>query len=559
MSLFKRLRVFVFLLAFLILSKETIFSQTFYNSEFVDVNRIKAYVDVHGDFWHFWNGNHFQPGCEYPKGTGKHLALAAGLWMAGFDSSQNLRAAATAYRQWGQEYWPGPLMEDSISLLESEKWAKIWKMDKTEIQNFLTHSTHTLSNIPINILEWPAKGNPFAKGNNGSSLTIPDNMAPFVDVNGDGLYNPLHGDYPKIKGEQMLWFIFNDYGPIPHNEITFAKPAGIQVKGVVYGYNSIPALENILYYDFELENKKQTLDSFVLGFFADMDLGFGGDDYIGFDSSRNLAYIYNGRQTDGNGNPSEYGDSIPMAGIRFLQFPGNDCNSHQSLGSFIRIDNSTSPTGFPVSSTEVYHYLNHRWKDGTPLKAPSQDPSGAVYKNGYGGSGTPISYIYDNRPYGSGIWQECLIQNIPSDRKFLMALKPISFQKGAKQKLSFALIATEREKNNGCPSVNFSSIKTLSDSALFYFCQTLTGIENHFAKDEITLFPNPVTDYLIIANAKEQWVTEVYDVLGKKMDLLQMNRTNSIQIITKELTSGMYFLVIKSDSGTINKKFVKLQ
>ena len=36
-------------------------------------------------------------------------------------------------------------------------------------------------------------------------------LAPFVDVDYDGLYNPALGDYPDVMGDQAIFFIFNDF------------------------------------------------------------------------------------------------------------------------------------------------------------------------------------------------------------------------------------------------------------------------------------------------------------------------------------------------------------
>jgi hypothetical protein len=276
-----------FLLTFSLFRSIPLPAQTFYNVESIDINNINANVGVHGDLWHSWNNGQITAGCEYPKGSGKHLAIAGGLWMGGYDQSGNLRTSATLYRQAGEEYWPGPLQgtDTVITYLESQKWARIWKIKRSDIQLFLNTANHTLTNTPTNILEWPAKGNPYAKGNNNTSLNITANMAPFIDVNSDGSYDPLSGDYPEMKGDEMLWFVFNDHGPT-HNEIPGSLPMGIQVKASVYGFENASVPANVLYYEFELLNKQQTLDSFVLGTFADLDLGYSGDDYIGFDSFR---------------------------------------------------------------------------------------------------------------------------------------------------------------------------------------------------------------------------------------------------------------------------------
>ena len=39
--------------------------------------------------------------------------------------------------------------------------------------------------------------------------------APWVDVDGDGVYTPLPGgtDHPEFLGDQVLWFVSNDGDP----------------------------------------------------------------------------------------------------------------------------------------------------------------------------------------------------------------------------------------------------------------------------------------------------------------------------------------------------------
>jgi hypothetical protein len=77
---------------------------------------------------------------------------------------------------------------------------KIWKVSYTDINNFITAFNSGSVVATPDMLTWPAHGS----GNNSR------NLAPFVDYNGDGIYNPNDGDYPKIKGDQTLYFIFND-------------------------------------------------------------------------------------------------------------------------------------------------------------------------------------------------------------------------------------------------------------------------------------------------------------------------------------------------------------
>jgi hypothetical protein len=51
-------------------------------------------------------------------------------------------------------------------------------------------------------------------------------------MNGDGHYNCLQGDYPLIKGDQIIWWVFNDnYNK--HTETGSLHNMGIEVQGRV--------------------------------------------------------------------------------------------------------------------------------------------------------------------------------------------------------------------------------------------------------------------------------------------------------------------------------------
>jgi hypothetical protein len=105
------------------------------------------------------------------------------------------------------DYWPGPIdtltgVADSVS---TRPYDKIWKVNRFDVEDFkynfqLGNVTNGTYSIPPDMLSWPASG----IGN------LTRNLAPYVDYNGDGVYNPFDGDYPKIKGDQMLWWVFND-------------------------------------------------------------------------------------------------------------------------------------------------------------------------------------------------------------------------------------------------------------------------------------------------------------------------------------------------------------
>ena len=224
----------------------------FYVFDSINANRISALATAHGDLW--WNPSNYRPHCQFPAGGKKNINYAGALWMSAYDDAGQLHVAAQTYRQDGNDYWPGPLDgTGEISYTESEKWAKIWKVRRSEVNEYLATPMHTVTNTPPSILTWPAKGNIHARGKDGVPLIITDDMAPFVDVNGDGLYQPVKGDYPDFPGEQALWWVYNDNGPT-HTESN-GNPLKVEVHAMAYAFKRNTLIDYVVYYDYTMVNR----------------------------------------------------------------------------------------------------------------------------------------------------------------------------------------------------------------------------------------------------------------------------------------------------------------
>ena len=157
-----------------------------------------------------------------PATSTKETIFQHALWFGGLGDGDTLHFAGMLYCQNGQDYRMGPLRigNPSIDWLTSMKYHHIWNLTRAEINQFIANHGNAGYQIPEDILTWPAHG----------EEGYAENLAPFVDVNGDGHYNPADGDYPDIKGDQCLFFIFNDYRN--HTE-TRGLPLGLEVHGMV--------------------------------------------------------------------------------------------------------------------------------------------------------------------------------------------------------------------------------------------------------------------------------------------------------------------------------------
>ena len=382
------------------------------------------------------------PTWEVPAGSGKQTIFQHSLWFGGLDDNDSLHLAAFRYGQAGQDYWAGPLKttDASIDLMTVLKYHHIWDLTREEIDHFIAHHGEAGYEIPEDILTWPAHG----EGD------YAQNLAPFVDMNGDGRYNPEAGDYPDIKGDQCLFYIFNDnFGP--HTE-TAGKNIGLEIHAMVYAYNAPDdeALNNTVFVNYKFYNRSNSnYHDVYLGLWTDWDIGYGWDDYVGCDVQHNSCFGYNGLPEDGTGEPNTYGDDPPVQVLTVLAGPYTNDNEHLGMTGFMYFNNSSIVNGDPRDPEDYYNYMRGHWKNGQPM----------LYGGDGYNSGTldlPCKYMFpgdsdpDNigtngiQPEGYGTngvyWTEEQCGNIPSDRRGLATVGPFSFSTGETQELDYAMI-----------------------------------------------------------------------------------------------------------------------
>lgn len=529
----------------------------FLTKQYVDIGNIKAAMLVHGDM--LWDADTAAQ-CEFPKGSGIHAAFVSTVWMSGYDGQNQLHVSSQTYRQSGNDYWPGPLDNNgNLDHSTSEKWARIWKVNFFDINNHLNNGKHTFGNTPTDILEWPAKDNPYAKGNNGASLTITTDMAPFVDVDQDGKYNALAGDYPEIKGDQMLWWVFSDNGPT-HDNIP-AQPFKVQVRASAYAYTRNTIADNIIFFNYQLTNKSpDTYSDFRLGLFSDIDLGYYRDDYIGFDSARRLGYAYNGTSVDGNGQTVSYGATPPIAGFAILQFPGDNSTALVPAGSFMTYNNDNTVSGNPQNAAEYSHYMRSRFRDGQHLV---NDYMPKVPSDGRG-AGSIANYMFPGNPADTTQWTECGANNPVGDRRFVISTNDLTFNSNASIDMTLALVISDRGANNTCPGVDITTIQKVADTAHKYFNNPPKSYVsvNDVNKTEIfKTYPNPVKDKLkiilsdeLMNSALKVWV---HDVTGRVVSTPVTNMGRSVEVNTSGLPSGTYSISVSANGLQASQLFIK--
>ncbi len=135
----------------------------------LSLNNVRTTIHSGGDMWWDLIGN---ARYEIPKGSGKHSLYAGSLWMGGIDDGGNLKVAAVRFRQVGNDFWPGPLTENSASI-DAEtcaKYGKHFKISRAEVEQFVAWYTCSADPdcdaaaefpgyvIPASIINWPGNG-----------------------------------------------------------------------------------------------------------------------------------------------------------------------------------------------------------------------------------------------------------------------------------------------------------------------------------------------------------------------------------------------------------------
>lgn len=533
-------------------------AQTF---EYLDINQVKARVNSGGDL--HWDPTTGNSGYECPQGSGKTWGTTANIWLGGIDNGGQLHLAAQTYHQSGIDFWPGPLTTSGATTNSTtvNQYNRVWKLNKTDIDNFVTNfangNVQNGSFIPAaDLLSWPANGD--------ISQNYDSQLAPYMDVDGDAVYNPMAGDYPLIKGDQAVYTIFND-NYLPHG--SGGQTIGLEIHLMAYAYGPCSITTNntflnyTTFYNYKIINRSPfALFDFYSALFNDQEIG--AHDQTGCDVLDHYGYTYN---TSTLNNPA--------IGVVQLKGPINTVNlidddndgitdeplEQMNMTGFMSLNNAFPGVPFaitdPNNSMQYYQCLKNLWKDGTPLTCGG---------NGYGGS-IPTFFAfpnntYTNSPCGTSNWTETVSSTYVTDKRFVMNTGSITLQPGAVNELEYAYIVSfDSITNNPLTKLDLDvqSLHSIYNSTLNQ-CLT-TGIKEQKNQTEFTLSPNPTNGILNINhNLKvNSFKIEIIDALGKVLISGEHKGLNETSIDVSNLSSGIYFIKVISGENTSTKKFIK--
>lgn len=373
--------------------------------------------------------------------------------------------------------------------------------------------------------------------------------APWIDNNGDGEFTPGI-DEPEIIGDEMLWFVSND---LDAGRSTFAfgtLPIGLEIQTTVFAYDRNDFMKNTVIKKYKIINKSgNTIEDMIFGYWSDPDIGDGLDDFIGVDTTLQLAYSYNRDDYD-----EIYGDIPPAVGYKFLSnylHPSDNSGSQKiKLGAFVLvIPSETLGAGLGI---EYYNYLLGKTPDGYDYIDPTTNKI--------------TTYLFPGDPVTKEGWIDSSAYDYAgrfstSDRRMIIALKPFNFEPGDTAELNIGIIIARKDSALGSVKELKSDAKRLQiffDNIASEVVQTVPDVPESFYIGRN--YPNPFnsqTRFDFELPIESQITIELYNILGEKITTL-VNRKLSPgkykqTIDSGNLSSGVYF--VRFDAQRFAKTF----
>ena len=496
--------------------------------------------------------------------------IGSGFWLGGLDPAGNLKISAVTDfgSNPGGDFWQGPLsLQGTTSAFDCSNWDRHFRVTGAEIADFLT-ALPNLANDPDQalldfkaIMGWPGIGNPYFA--NAWGFTLPNSnslLAPFVDTDQDGIYNPLHGDYPAVVlhnkppfvPAEIIWTVFNDQGAgAPHHE-TNGKAFQVEVQLTAWAFNcpDQPVLNNTVFTSHKIINRaSDASDDVFIGYWVNFGIGCPDDDYVGCKSDLNCFFGYNKEAVDGStsmicDDNQNFQTTPPVQSVTFL---------NKRLDRFIAYPKSVFPTTPGLTTGDApayYNMLRGLWSDGTP-----QSGSG----NGYDPlTDTPTYYGFDGDPSDPFAWTMCSA-NLPNANNYRAVASHNLGQllPGQVEELSLAWTAhpdPDLPCSLGTTFDDVASIHNLFDNNFTGVCApVLTASERN--PGTIDLFPNPATDAFTLRSENlPVRDIRIYAADGRWIKTISDLPKGATTVEVKDLPAGMYEVQMRTDAGNLSRK-----
>ncbi|MBI1222472.1 MAG: T9SS type A sorting domain-containing protein [Bacteroidetes bacterium] len=492
----------------------------------LDVNNVSARIVSNGSLFWDMNGTSQYNVPKVVAGSGdikKSPIFMATLWLHAIDSNGDTLISVDLYHQKGTDFGQGVLPPGAGLGFTPILDQRIFNLSRTDIQEINLDT----SNITQDIKDWPTYY--VYKGD-----TV--RLAPYVDVNHDGYYNPKDQDYPFVYGDQSLLFYYHDM--VPH-ALSKSKPLGIQIQAQAYAFATNDKINDYVFVQYKIISQNQDLRQFRVGVFSDYDLGNYSDDYVATDTSRNMTFVYNGDNDDEG--ITGYGLNPPAFATVFINQPlcascmmqNSDSSDFRTPNNEIEFRNalyglSTSgdsmeinAPGFPAGTHSQYHFT------GMP----------GAGQNGWSMDNDPRFQPDDYRMMGI-TGQDSLMQGDTFRLLLLFAY--------ARTNTGGAIGSVQKLQNDVDDIFNRWFTKPQIPANCFsQGKKSGSGVDFVLPKDEIRLaniYPNPANNHLQIELISDERLVR-YSIYNSNGQTIQSGSSQGdFTVEVASLPNGIYFL-----------------
>ncbi|MCB0480061.1 MAG: T9SS type A sorting domain-containing protein [Flavobacteriales bacterium] len=515
------------------------------NYETLDANLIKVGVNKNGKLFRNNLDSGIEPRFEIQSTRIAHGIMQSNLWISATDVNSHLKVAGDLL---GGDYESGSdFYSGTINPTFSSNRPSLIKITRNEIEQHKKDFNKAGYLVPSSIENWPGMAD--------STLDEFSNLAPFIDINGNGCYEPQNGDYPFIKGDQAIYIIYNDLAK--NHASSGAAPLSVEVHAMIYAWNlpNDSALNSTVFVDYTIKNRSEVdLKSVKVGHFTEYSLGCRNDDFIGCDTLANLVYTYNrdGFDEDCNGLFG-FGRNPPAVGLAYI--------SHK-LSSFMTIEANNSVRGWPKNGVEFDNYLNARWRDSTPLTV-----------GGTGFSTDPslerTNYMFTGDPINEKGWTESSAGNTGGSRRSITSIPEFDLPSFGEFSLTVAygfgvnvIDSTNHLMNINLLKLNMEQAKAFLTSQKFD--NQVVGSDKcapknveHFRlpENQVSLFPNPSISRINIESIEAIQLVSIYSLNGQKiLTVEQKMPVKELELNLEVVPEGLYLLkyvLINGTTGTL--------
>lgn len=478
------------------------------NGDWIESGQLKLRVNADGEMAKFNNS----AASELPAGSNNNLFKFINLWISGNDDSNKLHITSVNGFTNKSDYSPGPI--DSLNYKGADPlvWNKVWSVSAVQIQEHRKNFQNTNYIVSDAIKNWPSNG----------TERFNKYLAPFIDFDKDGKYDPTKGDYPEIIGTKASYFIVNDN--YSEHKASSGQPLKIEIYGLAYTLADAP---NTVFAKYFIINRTSTnYKDINVSFHAGFQLGNDKDNYCGTIVPKNMIFSYNGDANDDN----HFGTTQPLASLMIL---------NKKLSSTLYITNDTAiNSGMPIAPNQHRNMMLGNWKTAKLLTFGSDGMSNTSQsKFVYSGNTDP--------DFNGQTWKE---NTAAGERSMLANMSYPTLV--SKEYIELDIAISGYDKSNGDPYIFLAN---KADEIKNNWARQILNTSKKLKSLEFTL-KNPA---LSNENIYQNWMSgfeelSISNQFGQLVRELNTKVNNTLIMENK----GIYYFTFKSENQIITKKIL---